>query len=93
MTEVCLTLFAPFFLLVAVVAISLGYSKKYIIPLTAVFIGLLAETMVTKANPGHQWGISIHVFLGAGIVQAVLAYFTVGYWRRRKNWSQSASSR
>ncbi|WP_419533156.1 hypothetical protein [Endozoicomonas sp.] len=84
MGEVCFTLFDPFFLFVAVIGISLGYSKKYIVPLTALFIGLLAETLATEANQARQWGESIHVFLGAAIIQAILAYFAVGCWRRRK---------
>ena len=91
MGEVCFTLFDPFFLFVAVIAISLGYSKKYIVPLTALFIGLLAETLATEVNQARQWGESIHVFLGAGIIQAILAYFAVGCWRRRKLCSQGAS--
>ncbi|WP_419833913.1 hypothetical protein [Endozoicomonas atrinae] len=62
-------MFDPFFLFVAVIAISLGYSKKYIVPLTALFIGLLAETLATEVNQARQWGESIHVFLGAGIIQ------------------------
>ncbi|KEI70611.1 hypothetical protein [Endozoicomonas elysicola] len=91
MGAVCFTLFDPFFLFVAVIAISLGYSKKYIIPLTALFVGLLAETLAAEANQFRQWGESVHVFLGAGIIQAILAYFAVGYWRRKKLCSRDAS--
>lgn len=91
MGAVCFTLFDPFFLFVAVIAISLGYSKKYIIPLTALFIGLLAETLAAEASQFRQWGESILVFLGAGIIQAILGYFVVGYWRRKKNCSREAS--
>lgn len=84
MTQSIVLLLDPFFLLVAVVAVSLGRSKNYIVPMTGIFVGLLAETLATKANPGHQWGDSILVFLASGIIQAIIAYFLVGQWYKHK---------
>ncbi|MGB1271307.1 MAG: hypothetical protein ACPG5T_04470 [Endozoicomonas sp.] len=91
MTQSIVLLLDPFFLLVAVVAVSLGRSKNYIVPLTGIFVSLLAETLATIANPGHQWGDSVLVFLASGIIQAIVAYFLVGQWRKHKLRGQQGS--
>ena len=83
------TIFDPLFLLVALVAVSLGFSKNYIIPLTAVFLGLLAETLAMKATPGHQWGESFPTMIASGIIQTIIAYFIVAWRRKRKNRCKS----
>lgn len=79
-----LILLDPFFVLMALVAVSLGFSKAYIIPVTSVFIGLFAETLAMKVAPGHNWGDSFATLLAAGIIQSILAYFAVSWWRKRK---------
>ena len=79
----------PFFILIALIAVSLGYSKNYIIPITGVFIGLLAETLAMKVTQGHQWGDSFPILLATGIIQAISAYFMVGWWRNRKARQQN----
>ena len=80
-----LILLDPFFVLMALVAVSLGFSKAYIIPVTSVFIGLFAETLAMKVTPGHIWGNSFAMLLAAGIIQTILAYFAVSWWRKRKS--------
>lgn len=80
-----LILFDPFFVLMALVAVSLGFSKAYIIPVTSVFIGLFAETLAMKVTPGHSWGDSFAMLLAAGIIQTILAYFAVSWWRKRQS--------
>ena len=56
-----LLLLDPFFVLMALVAVSLGFSKAYIIPVTSVFVGLFAETLAMKVTPGHNWGDSFSI--------------------------------
>ena len=68
----------------AMVAVSLGSGKNYIIPATGVFIGLFAETLTMKVTPGHQWGDSFPMLMAAGIIQAIIAYFVIRWWRGRK---------
>lgn len=84
MLSMVLLLLDPFFLLMAIVAVSLGFSKAYVVPATAVFIGLFAETLTMKVTPGHMWGESFALLLATGIIQAIIAYFAVGWWRNRK---------
>lgn len=84
MLSILTILFDPLFLLMALVAVSLGSSKNYIIPLTGVFIGVFAETLATKVTPGQQWGDSFPTLMAAGIVQAIMAYFVVRWWKHRK---------
>ena len=79
-----LILLDPFYLAMALMVVSLGFSKAYIIPATGVFIGLFAETLAMKVTPGHIWGDSFALLLAAGLIQAILAYFIVGFWRARK---------
>ena len=83
MMNVLAIIFDPLFLLIAMIAISLGGSKNYIIPVTGVFIGLFSETLTMKVTPGHQWGDSFPMLLAAGIIQAIMAYFVVRWWRNR----------
>lgn len=85
MLSMVLLLLDPFFLLMATVAVTLGFSKAYIVPTTGVFVGIFAETLAMKVTPGHIWGESFALLLATGIIQAILAYFAVGWWRARKS--------
>lgn len=85
-----LILLDPFFMLMALVIVSLGFSKAYIIPVTSVFLGLFAETLAMKVTPGHGWGDSFAMLLAAGIIQTILAYFAVNWWRNRRIISETA---
>ena len=91
MMSTALILLDPFFLMMALVAVSLGFSKAYIIPVTSVFIGLFAETLAMKVTPGQMWGDSFALLLAAGIIQSIVAYFVVGWWRKRKVNRQSVT--
>ena len=84
-------IFDPLFLLMAMIAVSLGSSKNYIIPVTGVFIGLFAETLTMKVTQGHQWGDSFPTLMAAGIIQAIMAYFVVRWWNNRKKQSEQST--
>ncbi|OED42828.1 hypothetical protein ACH42_11625 [Endozoicomonas sp. (ex Bugula neritina AB1)] len=88
MLSILAILFDPLFLLMAMVAVSLGSNKNYIIPVTGVFIGVFAETLAMKVSPGHLWGDSFPTFMAAGIVQAIMAYFVVHWWKSRKHQAE-----
>ncbi len=89
MLSVLAILFDPLFLMIAIIAVSLGSSKHYVIPFTGVFIGLFAETLALKVTPGYQWGDSFPMYLAAGITQSIMAYFMVRWWCNRKARSRA----